>query len=89
MSELRTEGGRQLTLGKAVSRVDVAVVDIHDVHTLVTHEVPFMPIALQGEHGSHLQASALSKDRTLPPTPTALCLSSVVCPLAEGLVAIK
>ena len=42
----KTERWEQLTLGKAVPRVDMAVVDVHDVHALVTHEVPFMPIAL-------------------------------------------
>lgn len=59
--------GEQLTLGKAVPRVDMAIVDIHDVHTLVPHEVPLMPIALWGEHGSHLQVGALSKAKSTPP----------------------
>lgn len=59
----------QLTLGKAVPRVDVPVVDIHDVHTLVTHEVPFMSIALWGGHESCLHAGALNKEGT-PPTHT-------------------
>lgn len=33
---------------KAIPRVDVAVVNIHDVYSLVTHEVSLMPIALVG-----------------------------------------
>lgn len=64
MSAVRAEGEGQLTLGKAVPRVDVAVVDIHDVHALVTHEVPFMPIALWGRHESCSHAGALAKART-------------------------
>lgn len=79
-SESGPRGGGQLTLGKAVPRVDVAVVDVHDVHTLVVHEVPLMPIALQGEYGSHLQAGALGKARTHHP----LGLGSVVSPCSRG-----
>lgn len=37
----------KLTFGKAVPRVDMAVVDIHYIHTLVPHEVSLMPVALQ------------------------------------------
>lgn len=60
-------GGGQLTLGKAVPRVDVPVVDVHDVHTLVAHEVPLMPVALGGEPGSRWRADALREARPAPP----------------------
>lgn len=65
---LRSRTG-ELTLGKAVPRVDVAVVDIHDVHALVTHEVPLVSIALRGVHGSHSQAGAWGKAKTPNHTP--------------------
>ena len=39
-------GGVELTFSKAVPRVDVAVVNVHDVYTPVTHEVSLMAIAL-------------------------------------------
>lgn len=39
-------GGAELTFSKAVPRVDVAVVNVHDVDTPVTHEVSLMAIAL-------------------------------------------
>lgn len=42
-------GGVTLTFSKAVPGVDVAVVNVHDVYTPVTHEVSLMAIALRAD----------------------------------------
>lgn len=50
----------------------MAVVDIHDVHTLVTHEVPFVPIALWEGHEDTLRQ--VPSVRPGPPNPGTLSM---------------
>lgn len=64
-------GGDKLTFRKAVPRVDVAVVNIHDVYTLVPHEVSLVPIALCADitvtAGSCSQEVGMPTTTELPP----------------------
>lgn len=67
-------GGVKLTFSEAVPRVDVPVINIHDVYTPVTHEVSLMAIALWADatvtEGSWSQEGDLQPLQELPP---ALC----------------
>lgn len=62
----------KLTFSKAISGVDVAVVNIHDIYTLVAHEVSLVPIALCAD--TTVTAGSCSQEEGTPTTTgTASC----------------
>jgi hypothetical protein len=71
-------GRDKLTFSKAIPRVDVAVVNIHDVYSLVTHEVSLMPIALCTD--TTVTAGSCSQDGVGDPNHHRNCL--LLCQVA-------
>lgn len=54
-----------LTFGVAVARVDVAVVHVHDEHSLVVHEVSLVSISLSFKETQHVMTVSANRRHAL------------------------